>query len=483
MKKTNINFIQFSFGIALLILVFIGGMLYRTAHRLIETNSMALATYKVAEELTGLQAGIYESESSARGFVLTEDPEDLHNYRDAVSDIRETLQELEDAFSGNSRQWARYEALQSAISEKIEFSDRKIELRQSMGFQSAQSFFQSNRNKTLMDTISSIIAEMKTEEISLLQTRRTQADLSAKRLLYGLILGLALSFFMFLAVYYYLNHEVLRRRQAEAETMKLNENLERRVRERTVELADLNRQLELRNREVEHANRMKSEFLTRMSHELRTPLNAIIGFSDLLAEESSGPLNDKQKRFMNHVSAGAKHLLQLINDVLDVSKIEAGKIEFNPVDFIAADAIIEVLSIITPLAESKEIAIDNRIGNEWVLRADRIRMKQILYNLLTNAVKFTPEGGRVVIEASRENKFVHICISDSGIGIPPDEQRMIFEEFHQVGGTTKNPGQGTGLGLTITKRLVELHGGRIWVESALSQGSRFSFTIPLAPTP
>ena len=165
---------------------------------------------------------------------------------------------------------------------------------------------------------------------------------------------------------------------------------------------------------------------------------------------------------------------------MDVSKIEAGKTELNPADFIALDAVDEVLSVINPLAESKVIKIDNQVGREWVLRADRIRMKQILYNLLTNAVKFTQEQGLVRIEASPEGKFLRLCISDTGIGIPLDEQRLIFEEFHQAGGTTKNPSQGTGLGLTITKRLIELHGGRIWVESEPAQGSRFSFTIPLA---
>ena len=139
-----------------------------------------------------------------------------------------------------------------------------------------------------------------------------------------------------------------------------------------------------------------------------------------------------------------------------------------------------LISNVAWASDSKQIEIDSRVGDEWVLRADRIRIKQILYNLLTNAVKFTPEGGHVSIEASRKDAFVRFCINDTGIGIPPDEQQMIFEEFHQVGGKTKSSNQGTGLGLTITKRLVELHGGRISVDSAYSQGSSFSFTIPLA---
>jgi len=481
MKKTHDNLIRLSFGIALLMLLFIGGSFYWTTSQLIQTNAMALDTNQVIEKLNALLAYVYKGESLARGFMMSGDPQDLDSYQSAVAEVLKAQADLDSVFDKNPEQKARLESLKAAVNEKIEFSDQKIELRRSRGFESSLAFFLSSRDQTVMDRIGSLVSEIKSEEIRLLNYRREQAELSAKRLRISLIVGLSLSFCIFLAVYGFLNLEVRRRRQAEAEAKKLNEGLEIRVRERTAELANVNGQLELRNKEVEHANRMKSEFLARMSHELRTPLNSIVGFSDILAEESKGPLNDKQKRFVNHVSAGAHHLLQLINDILDVSKIEAGKIEFNPVDFIVFDAIHEVLSVIYPLAGSKKIGIDNIVGKELEIRGDRVRIKQIFYNLLTNAVKFTPEGGRVRIEASHEKDFVLFSVSDTGIGIPPEEQSLIFEEFHQGGGTTKNPNQGTGLGLTITKRLVELHGGRIRVESNPGQGSIFSFTLPTAP--
>jgi signal transduction histidine kinase len=276
-----------------------------------------------------------------------------------------------------------------------------------------------------------------------------------------------------------MNLEVEAKRQrAEDEIRRLNEDLEHRVADRTTELAIANRELAARNQEVEQANRMKSAFLARMSHELRTPLNAIVGFSDLLAEQTAGPLSDKQKRFVGHVQAGARHLLQVINDILDLSKIDAGRIEIVHEDFYAAEALTEVLSVIRPLAEIKRIRIESGVPPELEVFADRTRFKQILYNLISNAVKFTPEGGSVRVDSTWENGAARFTVADTCIGIPADEHRAIFDEFHQVTASTKGMKEGTGLGLAITRRLVELHGGRIWVESEPANGSCFFFTLP-----
>jgi PAS domain S-box-containing protein len=270
----------------------------------------------------------------------------------------------------------------------------------------------------------------------------------------------------------------LDRRQAEAEVRRLNADLERRVAERTAELGVLNRELAARNQEVERADRSKSQFLASVSHELRTPLNAIIGFSDLLARGKAGTLNEKQSRFVGHVRVAARHLLQLINDVLDLSKVEAGRIDLIPEVFQAADALDEVLAIINPLAISKSIEIENRVPRDGLVRADRVRLKQILFNLLSNAVKFTPEHGRVWIEMAKDGDHVRIAVSDTGIGISPEEQEAVFEEFHQASPASDAVKEGTGLGLAITKKLVELHGGKIWLASEPGGGTRFSFTLP-----
>jgi signal transduction histidine kinase/CHASE3 domain sensor protein len=268
-----------------------------------------------------------------------------------------------------------------------------------------------------------------------------------------------------------------RRRQAEEDLRSLNEELERRVAERTTELARVASELEIRNREVERANRMKTEFLARMSHELRTPLNAIVGYSDLLNEEAAGPLPPTYQRFVANIQEGARHLLHMVNDLLDLSKIEAGHIDLNREAFYPAGALEEVLSVITPLARIKSISIENQLPPGASIHADRTRFKQILYNLLSNAVKFTPENGRVwIAECSRENTAC-FCVGDTGIGIPSAEIEAIFNEFHQVGAAPGTVQEGTGLGLAITRRLVDLHGGTIWVESAPNRGSRFFFSL------
>jgi PAS domain S-box-containing protein len=243
----------------------------------------------------------------------------------------------------------------------------------------------------------------------------------------------------------------------------------------------VNQQLEARNREVERANRLKSEFLASMSHELRTPLHTIIGFTELLVEEIEGPLNDKQKRFLTHVHKDSLHLLELINDILDLSKIEAGRMELKPQSFLARDAAEEVMATIRPQAAAKSQKLENHIG-DCAIFADRIRFKEILSNLLSNAVKFTPERGEINVYSGCTDGFVDFSVADTGIGIPVDELSSIFDKFYQAAATTKGIREGTGLGLAITKRLVELHGGTINVSSVPGQGSRFTFHLPSTNT-
>jgi len=249
----------------------------------------------------------------------------------------------------------------------------------------------------------------------------------------------------------------------------------------TAELTMKNEQLEARNREVEQANRLKNEFLASMSHELRTPLHTIIGFSELLTEQLEGPLGEKQQRFVGHILQDARHLLELINEILDISKIESGRLELKRESFDFSQCVEEVLAGIRHQAATKNITLENKNRFQSSLYADRLRVKEILYNLLSNAVKFTPEGGRVWVEGSSEGGTLRVSVCDTGIGIPEQEHPSIFEKFYQVGDASGGTREGTGLGLPITKHLVELHGGTISVESRPGQGSSFRLTFPLLP--
>ena len=246
-------------------------------------------------------------------------------------------------------------------------------------------------------------------------------------------------------------------------------------------LSRMNKELDLRNREVERANRLKSEFLASMSHELRTPLHSILGFAELLREQGSEQLTTKQKRQLDNIHRGATHLLSLINDILDLSKIEAGGMELHAENFVFQPALNEVLSSIEPIASLKHIQLTKDLDPNMVVWADRIRFKQILYNLLSNAVKFTPENGSVSVHSSTGDEFVEFSVADTGIGIALEDQETIFDEFRQVSTTTKGVKEGTGLGLSITRRLVEKHGGRIRVKSQPGAGSCFTFSLPRPP--
>ena len=239
-----------------------------------------------------------------------------------------------------------------------------------------------------------------------------------------------------------------------------------------LEIADKSRQLEA-------ANRHKSEFLANMSHELRTPLNAVIGFSEVLLQRMFGDLNAKQDEYLKDIYASGQHLLSLINDILDLSKIEAGRMELASTPFHLPSAVDNAVTLVKERAARHGITlhvdVDPQMGE---IVGDERKVKQVLLNMLSNAVKFTPEGGRISLKAARRDGMVEIAVTDTGVGIAPEDQAAIFEEFRQVGHDETRKQEGTGLGLTLAKKFVELHGGRIWVESAVGRGSTFTFTLP-----
>lgn len=226
--------------------------------------------------------------------------------------------------------------------------------------------------------------------------------------------------------------------------------------------------------------RIKSEFLANMSHELRTPLNSIIGFSDLLLGKSPGELNDKQARYLSNISKSGKHLLSLINDILDVSKVEAGKMDFKPESISLSEVVEDIENSMQLMSQKKNIDVEIDIEPEDAsVYGDRTKIRQIMYNLLGNAIKFTPENGKVWIKSRVIDANIQVSITDTGIGIKKEDQAIIFEPFRQVDASHSRRYEGTGLGLALVKQHVEVHGGKIRVESEIGKGSTFTFTLPM----
>ena len=246
-----------------------------------------------------------------------------------------------------------------------------------------------------------------------------------------------------------------------------------------IENARLFREIERKSRELEVASQHKSEFLANMSHELRTPLNAIIGYSELLEEEAGDLDGGRLVPDLQKIATAAKHQLSLINDILDLSKVEAGRMELERSAFDLAAAIDDAMLLMRERASRRGITLERHV-EEGVgeVRADERKVKQVLLNLLSNAVKFTPAGGRIEVRAGIADGDAEIAVTDTGSGIAPEDHDAVFEEFRQVGTADKKV-EGTGLGLALSRKFVELHGGRIWVTSQVGKGSTFTFTLPV----
>jgi signal transduction histidine kinase len=286
-----------------------------------------------------------------------------------------------------------------------------------------------------------------------LNRNKVYVNITSKSLSTILIL-LTLMVFVVLPVYsIILTHEIRKRRRVEKALIQAKE-------------------------EAERVSKFKDQFLSTMSHELRTPLNAVLGFSDLLTDKRCGELNERQQRYVSHITSGGKHLLKLISDILDFSKIEGGRMELSCEDLSVANIFAEVTSALRPLAEKKTQTLTSTAARDMAVHADPTRIKQILTNLVANAIKFTPEGGRIDLAALPAEGQIRVEVRDSGPGIPPEEQKRIFDAFYRIRKSGEGV-EGTGLGLTITSSLVKLQGGTLGLESTPENGSCFYFSLPV----
>jgi signal transduction histidine kinase len=271
-------------------------------------------------------------------------------------------------------------------------------------------------------------------------------------------------------------YEGWKRRRAETALRQAHDSLEAKVAERTSELAEANERLK-------EVDRLKSEFLATMSHELRTPLNSIIGFTGILRQGLAGPLTEEQAKQLGLVQGSARHLHTLINDLLDLSRIESGRMEVYHERFRVADVVREVVETLAPMVAQKGLALDTKLDSPSLeIVCDRKKTFQILLNLANNAVKFT-EQGQVTIRVGERGQYLHVAVTDTGIGIKPQHMAGLFEAFRQIDGSARRVYEGTGLGLHLCRKLITLLGGEVRAESEFGVGSTFSFTLPRMPQP
>jgi signal transduction histidine kinase/DNA-binding response OmpR family regulator len=314
--------------------------------------------------------------------------------------------------------------------------------------------FLPNRKWRLAFGLILLLASLTGLVFNYLSTHQIHLHITARIFVFAIALFIIIVFVVLPAYSIIVTHEIRMRRRAEAELIRAKEDAER-------------------------ASKFKDRFLSTMSHELRTPLNAVLGFSDLLADKRCGELNERQQRYVNHIATGGRHLLKLISDILDLSKIEAGRMELSLEDLSVANTIGEVISAMRPLAEKKNQVLSFDADRGLSVRADATRFKQVLMNLAGNAIKFTPEGGLIEISAQQAGREIQVKVRDNGPGIPPEEQKRIFDAFYRLRKSGEGV-EGTGLGLAITESLVKLQGGNLGLESEPGLGSCFYFSLPAA---
>jgi signal transduction histidine kinase/CheY-like chemotaxis protein len=457
------------FALAFGVLLLLGAITYRSSQSFVLASRSVDHTNEVLRHLSNVYVPVQRVHVAARDYALTGQERHLTRVEQNIEQVYADVDTIQALIADNPDQQERLRRVRERLDAR--FGAVREFLREAhAGENRLRAGIAFAENADRMPTSVPLIQEMQDEELRLL-AERTERQRASMETTIALSAGLTVLIAVLLTTIYVLTvRDLATKRSAQAEVARIN-----------LELEKANRELTTRNEQIQHATKMKSRFLASMSHELRTPLNAIIGFSELLDSETAGAVNEKQKRFLGHIRTGARHLLQLINDILDLSKVEAGQLQIFPENALMRDLVHEVLPIVNPMAAIKKITLEHPFADEPVgVHADRIRLKQVVYNLLSNAIKFTPQGGRVRMTVADEGEWNRFAISDTGVGIKPEDLELIFEEFRQVSETTKGVREGTGLGLAITRRLVEQHGGKLWVESTFGAGSTFYFTMPKA---
>ena len=457
------------FGAALAIILIIAVLSYFSTANYVEHAKWVVNTHSVIEKIGNVLSLVKDAQSGQRGFVITGDELYLEPYNSSTKVLEQEVAALKQMTSDNPRQQARLRDLEFLISAKLSVLAYVIDLRKKNRVAEAEEQVRSGSGKALMDRIRALGSTMLDEENALLQTRTVETEVNARNMAWLSTLGEALAITILGLVFLSLTQEIRRRKQAEKNVLALNQGLE----SRTTQLQQMN--IELKN-----ANQAKDRFLATMSHELRTPMNAIIGFTGTLLMGLPGPLTADQEKQLRTVQASAKHLLALINDLLDLAKIEAGKVDLHlePTDCKAV--VEEVATTLRPQAEDKGLALQVTLPDQALtISADRRALNQIILNLTNNAIKFTERGGvHLKLSPGEANgkRMVEFSVEDTGVGIRPEDQLKLFAAFTQVD-QARRTREGSGLGLHLSQKLAELLGGKITFRSEYGKGSTFTLAL------
>jgi len=420
------------------------------------------------QALAGIErilSSVENTETAQREYLLTGKPGYLADYQSGVRDTRQVLEKLPSLEETFPSLHTRLNLIDTLVRARLSEMARGMELRRAGDPEAARKSMLAGRAKSRMDNLRSAINDARRDSYQLMQVRAEQQGQRAQETQWRFVCGALLSLILARLTWSRLYHAV----QSRESTQKALEKSAAELREKTA-------QLENQNAEILKATQLKSEFLANMSHELRTPLNSIIGFSEVMIDGVAGPVNESQQEYLGEILEGSRHLLHLINDVLDLAKVESGKMVFRPEVVNLEESIQGTVQML----DLKQIQIRREIDPEGrYAYLDAARFKQVLFNYLSNALKFTPPKGNITVRILAEaDRFFRLEVQDDGIGIAPKDQQLLFQEFHQLDAGVAKQFQGAGLGLALTKRIVEAQGGRVGLNSEIGAGSTFFALLP-----